>query len=549
AVRLGFGRAVFHDGTAMRGAMEDHVADGAALYAAPFRLTGPEAVRRGFGEANLIPNVSAALFRRPGDLALYEAELWRGMRVCGDWLFYLNLMRGGLLAFEPGALSFYRIHGQNSSIAAHQRDDFYAEHGAIAAAIARHYGRQPDARAALLARLGQIWRGARSDPPERLGPIFADAEAKAPQSAAKQRILMLSAGFSVGGAESFAVSLANLLRRAGHSVSFLDCGLEPAQPALRARLSPDIPLLSDSSDLTAILRDFDIEIAHSHHAWVDQALLDADPAAAARVVTLHGMYETLPKAQRARLIARLGNVADGLAAPASRNLEGLAPGRGTLIANAAEPAHAAPIPRAALGVPEGAFLIALVSRAVPEKGWTEAIAATRAARSISGRDIHLLLTGAGPEHDRLKSAALPDFVHLTGLRGDVGAIFAAADLAILPSRYKGESYPMVILEALGAGTPVLASDLGQIAQMLTRPSRRAGEVIALKGWELDTESWAARIAALATGEAALALMRAAIPYLLDGGDAERMRSAYESLYQDALGRAASRAQAGSEDKE
>ncbi|MDO5657588.1 MAG: glycosyltransferase [Paracoccus sp. (in: a-proteobacteria)] len=530
AVRLGFGQVIFHDGHTPLGTASERL--DLPLLDAPFRLTGAEAVAQGFAHTNLISNVSAALFRRPADLSLYEPDLWRDMRVCGDWLFYLNLMRGGLLAYEPGALSYYRIHGANVSVAAHARDDFYAEHGRIAQAVARHYQMRESDRAALRERLAAIWLGARGGGLDRLDTLLQGEE-----SAPPLRVLILSAGFAAGGAESFALNLANLLRRAGHTVTFLDCGLEPAEPALRANLSCDIPLVSEPAALPEMLAAFGFDIAHSHHAWVDQALLDAD-GPAARVVTLHGMYETLPEAQRNRLLARLDAQAHGLAAPAARNIEGLPDGRARIIANAADTTPAAPADLAALGAPAGAFVVTLVARAVADKGWAEAIEAVARARAQTGRDIHLLLVGAGPEADRLSAQGVPGFVHLTGLRGDVAALFAASDLAILPSTYAGESYPMAVIEALGAGVPVLASDLGQLPQMLARGAVRAGRIIPRSNGRIDIDAWAGAIAELASDPGQLAALRAAIPAVLPADDAARMVAEYVALYRDAGARLA-----------
>lgn len=526
-VQLGFGRTVFMDavGTGEVAAMEDQLFGVPPdIYAGAFVEPGFTAVRRGLGQVNLIPNAGAALFRRPFTLAAVEGELWRDLESCGDWMLYLNLLRGGMLAYEPGAVGYYRQHGANTSQRAHRGDRFYAEHEAVARCVARHFGADPAQLAALRERLAALWRAARAEPVAGLAALYDPARVM--EEPRRLRLLMAGAGFSGGGAEVFAITLAALMREAGESVTFLDCGLEPEAPELRRRLPPEVPVLTDPAALPAIVAGFGIDVIHSHHAWVDQAVAAAR-GPAAHVATLHGMYETMPPAQRTRALARLVEAGTTLAAAAARNADGLPPGRVTVIDNAVASARVEPADRAGIGVPEGAFLIVLASRAVPEKGWAEAIEAVTRARAAAGRDIRLVLAGAGPMHDRVRAAGVPPFVHLLGFRGDVPALFAAADLALLPSIYAGESAPLSVLEALAAGTPVLASDLGRIGEMLGG----AGEVFPLADGRIDIEGLTARIAALTGDAARLAAMRAAIPPAED--DAARMVAAYGALYRRA----------------
>ena len=77
----------------------DYLSDlGPDRWHGPFVLPAPVIVREAFAAKNIIPNTSSAVFRRPDPdrLEALEADIWRGMRTCGDWVFYLNLIRGGL---------------------------------------------------------------------------------------------------------------------------------------------------------------------------------------------------------------------------------------------------------------------------------------------------------------------------------------------------------------------------------------------------------------------------------------------------------------------
>lgn len=70
--------------------------------------------------------------------------------------------------------------------------------------------------------------------------------------------------------------------------------------------------------------------------------------------------------------------------------------------------------------------------------------------------------------DRLAGAGLSERVRLAGpLTGPaLDAAYAAADLLVLPSR--GETYGMVVTEALARGVPVLATEVGGLPEALGR---------------------------------------------------------------------------------
>ena len=102
--------------------------------------TAPDIVREAFGQKNIIPNVSSAVFRKVDRLDVLGIERWRGMKTCGDWMFYLNILRGGLLAYSPSARNYYRLHQTNTSVGSYSTDRYYREHEAVAKEAARLYG-------------------------------------------------------------------------------------------------------------------------------------------------------------------------------------------------------------------------------------------------------------------------------------------------------------------------------------------------------------------------------------------------------------------------
>jgi glycosyltransferase involved in cell wall biosynthesis len=85
-----------------------------------------------------------------------------------------------------------------------------------------------------------------------------------------------------------------------------------------------------------------------------------------------------------------------------------------------------------------------------------------------GWPLKALLVGDGPERERLqeliRTLQLEPHVALLGFRQDVEALLGASDLSVLTSR--SESFPFVILESIKAGTPVVATQVGGIPDLL-----------------------------------------------------------------------------------
>ena len=77
--------------------------------------TAHNEVAKSLGQKNIIPNVSSAVFRKGGFDHLFEDEKWLGMKICGDWIFYLHLIRGGKIAYSADTNNYYRFHAANSS--------------------------------------------------------------------------------------------------------------------------------------------------------------------------------------------------------------------------------------------------------------------------------------------------------------------------------------------------------------------------------------------------------------------------------------------------
>ena len=148
--------------------------------------------------------------------------------------------------------------------------------------------------------------------------------------------------------------------------------------------------------------------------------------------------------------------------------------------------------RKELGVGAEAVLAAGIGYADLRKGFDVFLQVWRAARRRN-RNVHLLWIGdidpamRGYLANEIAAAEASGTFHLLGYRQDVAEWLSAADLLLLTSRE--DAFPTVVLEALSAGTPVIAFEgTGGIPDLLRE--HQAGDVVKLA----DAEAMARCIA-------------------------------------------------------
>jgi glycosyltransferase involved in cell wall biosynthesis len=122
--------------------------------------------------------------------------------------------------------------------------------------------------------------------------------------------------------------------------------------------------------------------------------------------------------------------------------------------------------RDALGIPAQRKLILIVGRLSREK---DHLALLEAVAALAGHDPHLLIVGEGPERARIEARAaalaLGGRVTLTGQAPSAEPYYGIADLAVLSSRSEGS--PNALLEAMAAGVPAVATNVGGIPEIVT----------------------------------------------------------------------------------
>ena len=163
--------------------------------------------------------------------------------------------------------------------------------------------------------------------------------------------------------------------------------------------------------------------------------------------------------------------------------------------------------RAEFGADDDTFVVGGVGRLVWSKGFDLLVRAFEAAEL---RGATLVIVGEGRQRGRLARLAGPR-VSFAGFRADAKDLCQAFDLFVSPSRR--EPFGRVIVEALDAGTPVIASDalgprdiarrfpieivprddVGALAAALRQAATRPRERLSLDLAEFDVRSIAARM--------------------------------------------------------
>ena len=145
----------------------------------------------------------------------------------------------------------------------------------------------------------------------------------------------------------------------------------------------------------------------------------------------------------------------------ARDARRLGIGRAIPVGNGRDPARFRPDPaararvRAALGVPEDAVAIVIVSRLVRHKGYPELLAALP---EVPGAELWVVGERLPSDHGADMDALLhAPRVRRLGYRRDVEAVLAAADIFVLPSQFEG--LPMSVIEAMLTGLPVVATHI------------------------------------------------------------------------------------------
>ena len=273
------------------------------------------------------------------------------------------------------------------------------------------------------------------------------------------RILHVIQELGTGGAERILISAYRGARSAGHEV-FVAAAPGPLASEIEGEVFP-LPLVRRKPwrlppAALAVRRAVRATRPDVIHAYNPTMALAAGLATRRPgLVNLQGVAEEdWPATVRLVRLSRLAPVACGPGVAAALEEHGVTPF--ATVPNAVGPA---PPPGERLAAQK---LVVAVGRLVEQKNHELAI---RAITQVPGAT--LAIVGDGPLRPQLQrlAAEIGASVIFTGVRGDARALMGAADVVVMPSRWEG--LPLSALEALASGTPLVATNVRGLRELLT----------------------------------------------------------------------------------
>ena len=425
------------------------------------------------------------------------------------------------------------MHKNSTSLRIQREPQYFREHELIAEFVAKNYRVPAEIHREHRRRLEDHFFGYYGGSDIRELEKLFDVE-KILRTERKPNILMCVFAMTIGGGETFPLTLANELSRRGFPVTVLDFQMADELADVRRKLNATVPLvrINDTGGLAEVVAQFKIDVIHTHHGAVDAAASYVAAGNLRHVVTLHGMYDAADAAYREKILSAVKKSVDVFVYIADKNLTFVGTGNKELgtsfikLGNGLERLPINPVPRAELNIPAESFVACVVSRAIAQKGWQAAIEAVTLANSRGGRRIDLILVGAGEMYDKLVEN-VSEFVHLVGFKSNVRDYLAAADVGLLPSEYAGESFPLLIIDSFFADRPVVSTNLGEVPAMV----EDAGIVFDLVDGKVPVDTLAEILRTLADNPTAYEKIHSRVRKVAEKFSIEHVAEKYIALYE------------------
>ena len=464
----------------------------------------------GLAIANTIPNASAVIMRKTA--ALKVSDLPTRFKVAGDWVFYLETLRGGRIGFSPSILNNYRRHG--SSVYHRNKEQTVREIERIHRLLLEscHLGNETIRRMRKALLTDYDYTGSSFK-------LTLDYDRYLQPEKKDPGVLIFSGSLTYGGGEIFPIWLANEMARQGYRVYLLSFDVEPPHMDIVEKVHYRVNLVHMAEIAGKGLRNFisenGIGFVSSHFYHADKFLAgELEGTELFWTVTTHGMYEHLvehpgedpdfpvvfPKIFRR--CSKVIYTAPKNLAPL-RKLDFDISGKCVKIDNGFPYSHEAPFDRGSYGIGEKDKVLVFVARGIPEKGWEEVIALVSDLNAQRGKEdfaYHALMIGDSEYVRGLKDRFGSDpHLHFLGYRKDLAPFVAGSDIGLLPSTFIGESQPLILIEFFANGKPVVATRIGEVPLMVRQGGVEAGVLLDISDGHISRAEFAGAVRAMEDG--------------------------------------------------
>jgi len=490
SVKLAFGQIQFSDskGNPMPGMDGFRENSEPGIWGNTIKRPAKEWFHNGFGVNNVMANVGGGVFRNQ-KLPKNIMDQAKTFKIAGDWYLYSHLANGGEIVFEPQSVSYFRQHDANTSATNFNKLYYYEELGRILMHNESRWGLPEATRKKFIDNVSGQWKHFGME--KKHGKIEKKVKGFGEPLNVEplDHIVLAFLGFHSGGGELFPLHLANYYASLGKTVSMIAFTLNNINEDMLSILDSRVAVYPSSDIKTQganrFLESIGASVVHSHMISLDNLFFNqsAPLEKFPYIVSLHGSHDTLGKESDNFLRKCLKGVTFW-AYTADKNLKifddiSIDASQFIKFENAMPPDNRAfNKTREELGIDPKAVIFTLVARGIQQKGWRAAIEAFTRLQKEKSINAHLLLVGNGPKKDELyeihKNAKNITFL---GFQSRINGIYRMSDCAIVPTRFDGESSPLCILQAMREGVPLIATDIGEISNLIQHKSKAAGILI------------------------------------------------------------------------
>lgn len=453
---------------------------------------------------NTIPNASAVLFKK-FDIESILDKL-KSFKFAGDWYFYLNCIQEGDVAFVHDKLNFHRRHSASTmSILKDDHSLYFNEIKKIQKFIIDSSVLDNQTFIKIMEYLLNEFKDRKLDPQNGFYDIdYIKRIQKSKEYNSQLTIAVFISGYYFGGAEIFPINIANSFADLGHKTYIVDVGTLEEDKRVSNMVSPLVHKVNFynseniSSDLEKFLIENEIDVINTQ-GWMatDFVQKNLKNNLVPWFASLHGHEENIIHGGWTKeyvgyfkkAFENVLSMSPTFIYTHEKNLEAFKKYDNSKYNFSLVEIETLGMPKklppkklkSQLNIKHDEHIVGFIARGIEEKGWQEVIESSIIVNEDYNIPTHFILIGDSDYVQSLKKKYNDKrYLHFLGISDEVLAWNQIFDISLLPSFYKSESHPLVIMGYLLCGNPVITTPLGNIPEMLEFNGEIAGHLLSIK---------------------------------------------------------------------